>query len=113
MKEKFLYKLDRFIVSLLFTIAIFIPLIIGFFENDKVISEVEKRTLSQLPEVPQTSEEIKAFPQVFEKYYTDHFGLRELFINYYNLVKYRLADSPSEDVTIGKNGWLLRFFKKG
>ena len=114
MKENFLYKLDRFIISLFFTIAIFIPLIIGSFENDKVISEVEKRALSQLPGVPHTFEEVKVFPQVFEKYYADHFGLRDLFINYYNLVKYRLGDSPSEDVTIGKNGWLfLGSVKKG
>jgi alginate O-acetyltransferase complex protein AlgJ len=51
---------------------------------------------------------------LFDKYYSDHFGLRELFNEYYKLIKFKLGDSPSNDVTIGKDGWLfLGSIKKG
>jgi hypothetical protein len=103
-----------FIISFIFCLAIFIPFYIGIFEIDKEISKVEKRKLSQIPKMPKTITEVKIFPKLFDTYYSDHFGLRDWFTKYYKVVKYSLGDSPSEDVTIGKNGWLfLGSMKKG
>ncbi len=114
MKERFLCKLDSLVLTVVFCAAIFIPFLTGIIEKDKTVSEVEKRTLSQLPTEIKTINDIKAFPQLFESYYSDHFGLREWFLKYYKLAKYGIGDSPSEDVTIGKNGWLfLGSIKKG
>ena len=106
-------KLNSLIISLLFCASIFIPFSIGILENDKEISEIEKRKLVQLPKIPKTIKDINKFPQLFDKYYADHFGLRYLFTEYYKLVKYSIGDSPSEDVTIGKNGWLFLGSKRG
>ncbi|MFK5970229.1 MAG: hypothetical protein QM487_08955 [Candidatus Marithrix sp.] len=114
MKEQTLHKLNNYIIICIFCALIFIPFTSGIIKQDKEISAIEKRTLIQLPEIPKTMEEINKFPQLFDKYYADHFGLRDWFTKYYKLVKYSIGDSPSEDVTIGKNGWLfLGSAKKG
>ena len=114
MKESILYKLNNFIIVLIFGIAIFTPFLIGIVEKDKAVAEVEKRKLSQLPARPKTAEDIKKFPQSFDDYYSDHFGLRDWLTEYYKWAKYSIGDSPSENVTIGKNGWLfLGSIKKG
>jgi hypothetical protein len=114
MKERILYKLNSIIIILIFCTAIFIPLSIGIFVKDKAISQLEKRKLSQLPEIPKTIKDIKAFPQLFNNYYSDHFGLREWFSKYAYKLKAKYSMSPSKDVTIGKNGWLfLGSIKKG
>ncbi len=108
MKEKTLSKINSVIIILLFGISIFVPFLIGILENDKAISEIEKRKLTQLPEFPKTIKDINKFPKLFDKYYADHFGLRYLFTEYYKSVKYSIGDSsPSDDVTIGENGWLF------
>ncbi len=101
------YKSISLIIILLFCASIFIPFLVGIWENDQAISKLEKRKLAQLPEFPKTIADINKFPQLFDKYYADHFGLRYLFTEYYKLVKYNISDSPSRDVTIGKNGWLF------
>ncbi len=107
MKEQILAKINSLVIIFIFCTLIFIPFTIGIIELDKEISAIEKRTLVKLPEFPNTIEGINKFPQLFDKYYADHFGLRYWFTKYYKLVKYRIGDSPSENVTIGKNGWLF------
>ena len=37
----------------------------------------------------------------------DHFGLRDRLTAYYKFMKYKLGDSPSKHVTIGRDGWLF------
>lgn len=114
MKERILYKLNSIITILIFCIAIYLPFSIGIIERDKDISEIEKRKLSKYPGIPQNLEDIKRFPKSFDTYYSDHFGFRDWFTEYYKLVKFNIGDSPSKDVTIGKNGWLfLGSIKKG
>lgn len=114
MKKRILYKLNCFIIALIFCLAIFVPFSISIFEIDEEISEIEKRKLSKAPGIPTNVSDIKKFPELFDTYYSDHFGLRDWFTKHYKQIKYSLGDSPSEDVTIGKNGWLfLGSIKKG
>lgn len=114
MKDYALYKLINIIVVLIFSIVIFVPFIIGIIEKDKAISVTERRKLSTCPKVSFNLNSIQKFPELFDKYYSDHVGLRERFVKYYKLVKLILGDSPSDDVTIGRDGWLfLGSFKKG
>jgi len=107
MRERILYKLNNIIVTLLFSIAIFAPLIIGIVKEDKKVSLVEKRTLSTFPKMTWNPNDIKKFPKLFDEYYSDHFGFRDWLTKYYKIVKFRIGDSPSDDVTLGKDGWLF------
>ncbi len=114
MRERILYKLNSIIITLIFSITIFVPFSIGVIENDKDVSIIEKRKLSTFPKIEGDINDIKKFPKLFDTYYSDHFGLRDWFTEYYKLVKFNLGDSPSGDVTIGKDGWLfLGSIKKG
>ncbi|MDM8545317.1 hypothetical protein QUF61_02370, partial [Candidatus Venteria ishoeyi] len=114
MKIRVLYKANAILTAIIFLVAIFVPFFISIIENDKQVSKVEKRVLSKRPKLPYTIEEAKKFPKLFNTYYSDNFGLRDWLTTYYKLVKYNLGDTPSQDVTIGKDGWLfLGSIKKG
>ncbi len=114
MEDKFSYRLNNYIVAFLFVLAIYVPLVIGVIEKDKIISKNERRELAPLPKIPKTINDVWNFPKRFEKYYSDHFGFRDWLVRTYSRVKYNLNDSPSKDVTIGKNGWMfLGSVKKG
>ena len=108
-----LHKLNSIIVVSLFSVAIFVPFFVGIIEKDKDISVLEKRKLAPFPRLEKISD-IRKFPKLFDEYYSDHFGLRNWFTHYYKLIKFNLGDSPSPDVTIGKEGWLfLGSIKRG
>jgi hypothetical protein len=114
MRERILYKLNSIIVTFLFSIAISIPLFIGIVEDDKDVSSTENRKLSTLPKTGWNPNDIEKFPKLFDAYYSDHFGFREWLTKYYKLIKFSIGDSPSNDVTLGKDGWLfLGSIKKG
>jgi len=107
MENRILHTINHFIITLIFISAIVIPFSIGIIEEDKTVSLIEKRELFQLPAKPQTIKAIKKFPQSFDNYYSDHFGLRNWFTKYYKLIKYYMGDSASKNVIIGKDGWLF------
>jgi len=107
MQEKFFYTLNNYMIVFMFSIAILIPFFLSIMEIDKTVSTIEKRELSKLPAMPNSISDIKAFPQLFDNYYSDHFGLRNLFIFCYNQTKYYIGDSSSKNVTLGKDGWLF------
>lgn len=60
-----------------------------------------------MPDLPRSLADVNTFPARFDKYYLDHFGLRNQFNQYYSWLKFSLGDSPSDMVLIGKNGWLF------
>ena len=93
MKNNAIYKLNSYFISLIFCLAIFIPFSISVFKVDKEVSMVEKRKLSKLPKLPVNIKEIEQFPAMFNRYYADHFGLRELLTHYYKMLKYSIGDS--------------------
>ena len=94
-------------ITVLFLIVIFAPFIIGILEQDKMISPDEKRMLARMPDIQCSMNSIKEFPSLFDAYYLDHFGLREWLTKSYKRLKFALGDSPSQNVTIGKDGWLF------
>jgi len=94
--------------SLAFLLAIFLPLIVGIAERDKDISELENRSLVQLPNVPKTFSQLDDFPNSFNDYYADQFGFREEFnYRHSNLERKYLEQSSSSPVTLGKDNWLF------
>ena len=86
---------------------IFIPLVVAVIQADQLISRSENRNLASLPPVPLNVVDLKAFPARFNDYYSDHFGLRGLLFSGYRELKFALGDQPSEEVVVGKNGWLF------
>ncbi len=113
MKKNFLLKSCKYILGIFFIATIFYPLITSVYQEPKKVSSLEKRNLTAFPSIKSTKD-LQDFPKKFDSYYSDHFGLRDFFIKYYRLAKFKLGDSPSKDVTIGKNGWLfLGGIKKG
>ena len=86
---------------------IFAPFFLGIVKEDKDVSTSEKRVLAQLPPRPKNLEDLSNYPRLFETYYSDQFGLRDWLVKTYKTLKYRLGDSPSSDLTLGKDGWLF------
>lgn len=107
MKKQTLSKLNGVVLVAIFCLAIFLPLIIGIVEEDSDTSATEKRQLNTLPELPRTTNDFTRFPALFDGYYSDRFGLRTTLTQYYSWLKFRMGDSPSKEVLIGKNGWLF------
>ncbi len=107
MNIRTLYKLNSIFISLVFLVTIFASLIGGVLEEDARVSKAEKRTLARFPAVELRVGSIKRFPGLFDDYYADHFGGRDWLSSTYRYIKLTLGDSPSQDVTFGKEGWLF------
>ena len=102
-----LKKYNHLLIIFLFIIPISLPIVIWLGVPDKEQSVSEKREFAIQPNFPRDMKSIEAFPDLFSAYYADHFGLREYLSKAYKTLKFKLGDSPSDDVTIGKDGWLF------
>ncbi|MET0026284.1 MAG: hypothetical protein ABW101_01500 [Candidatus Thiodiazotropha sp.] len=107
MNYRALYKINSLLISIIFLGAIFTSLILGIVDQDSEISRTEKRALASFPPIELRGGSIKRFPGLFDDYYADHFGGREWLSSAYRRIKLALGDSPSQDVTFGKDGWLF------
>lgn len=108
MIRRFLHNLDKVIISLMFCALVYIPFVTSIIEDDKLASGIEKRNLNTLPDLPSSLETLSQYPEKINSYYTDHFGYREeLTKAYFKLVNKYSSKSSTEDVTIGKDGWLF------
>jgi alginate O-acetyltransferase complex protein AlgJ len=88
-------------------LLIFTPLIMAVVQTDQLVSKREKRKLASLPQLPVNVADVKVFPERFNDYYSDHFGLRESLYCAYRELWFALGDRPSEKVLVGKNDWLF------
>lgn len=86
---------------------VFTPLIMALVQTDQLVSKREKRKLAPLPGVPLNVEELKTFPERFNDYYSDHFGLRESLYSSYRELRFVLGDRPTEKVLVANNDWLF------
>jgi hypothetical protein len=108
MDKRFAYKVDKILLLVVFGLAIYTPLIIGIFQEDELSSIIELRQLATFPTLPESKKEIKKFPEAFNVYYSDHFGLREQFIEAYYSLIYKLGTQYSvSGVTFGQDGWMF------
>lgn len=114
MINRTLYKGRNITTILILLVFMFLPLFVSIYKEDNLSSEKEKRKLANLPAMPESFDDIRKFPDLFDKYYSDNFGLRNYFLNYFKHLKFKLGDAPTAAVTIGKDGWLfLGSIKKG
>jgi hypothetical protein len=95
-----------------FLVCLWLPLLESLLGFDPTPPPQENRTLAGAPEFEFTTEAVEKFPEVFEKYYDDHFGARSFLIRWNNYFKYYcLGVSPNpEKVILGKEGF---FFEGG
>jgi len=100
-------KYIDWLVLIFFFITIGTPLMIKIGSSAKQISTTEKRRLAQRPGFPDSIDSLTLFPQAFENYFKDQYGLRNQLVQLYNLVKLKIGDSASKKVIIGKKGWLF------
>ena len=103
-----MHKIDKALLILIFCSFIYIPFFTGIFQEDRLTSGVEKRTLNRLPKPPTSLDQLKSYPKKYNAYYSDHFGYRETFTKeYFKLVNSLGSNASLEDVTIGQDGWLF------
>lgn len=104
----FIYKADKIVLLIVFGLALYIPLISGIYQKDKLLSKVEQRNLAKLPAFPDSTTDIKKYPEAFNSYYSDHFGLREQITEIYFSLMYKFgAQNSVGEVTFGQDGWMF------
>ncbi len=92
-------------------IAIFIALCLmplaGILLNYKNVN-TEKRALAAKPQFIKNGSINKQYTKQYDDYFTDHFALKPDFITLYaNINKVLFNESVSDQVIIGKDGWLF------
>ena len=103
-----LRRLPSVLLSGAFVCALFLPLLLVLFQEQKSVSVAEKRTLAELPQLQLAWDSWSNYPDRFEKYFNDHFGGRDFFISLNNRIVYRIFhNSPSYLITAGTKDWLF------
>jgi alginate O-acetyltransferase complex protein AlgJ len=91
-----------------FVVALLMPTISSNLKTNDDITDIERRSLSALPNPPRTKKELLDWPKKFDDYYQDHFGLRRQLLMLYHELKYWMNDASGSDVIYGKEpGWLF------
>lgn len=115
MNKSTVHKIGNIFLVVVFCLTIFFPFLIGIVQEDKVTSGIEKRNLATYPLFPNSLKALSEYPGKFNTYYSDQFGLRELFTKAYFKLVYQVGmQSAVDDVIFGQDGWLfLGSIKKG
>ena len=88
-----------------FFLCLWLPLADMHFGWFPKYANTENRTLAKRPEL--TWSGLAGFPKAFDTYFSDHFGLRNVFVRLDSLLKVKwFKTSPSSRVLVGKDGWL-------
>lgn len=88
--------------------AISLPLGINIAGMDGADAAAENRTLAEWPALDGSIESIGRFGNRFGHWFEDHFGLRGRLIRWYGITRYFwMGVSPTQTVTIGRDGWLF------
>jgi hypothetical protein len=91
-------------IALLFLLAIFLPVSGMWLKLDSFKQLDENRQLAKPPPLGFTTE----FRSAYARYFNDHFGFRSFLVRANFIFKYYfLGASPSNQVILGKNGWLF------
>lgn len=91
----------------LFMGVLWLPLAVRGFGIDPKIVINENRALSARPELKPKRAYLATFPEKYEAYYSDHFGLRRALIYGLSLARLSLLGvSSSPHVVVGDQGWL-------
>lgn len=108
MKNKNLLKS---ITIAFFLVFIFSVPIITLFTEDKKISEIENKILTQLPRISFENISSKRFMKNLDNYTSDQFPFRTNFIKLKNTYNYIIGQREFRDVYVGKDNRLMEEYK--
>lgn len=95
-----------------FLLLIYLPSAVAVFQSEAQIEEnakFERRTFHKRPKLAFTLDSINGFPEQFERYFRDHFGLRRAFVQLHDQLLYRgFGMSPRRLYLPGRDGWFFR-----
>lgn len=95
-----------------FCVFIILPLVAGSWGTASVALD-EKRMSSRFPNFETVISDPRKYLRELESYFNDRFGLRRPLVEWHSRLKYfGLGVSSSEDVLLGKNGWLFWAMKR-
>ena len=100
MKNKNLLKI---ITIAFFLVFIFSVPIITLITEDKKISEIENKILTQLPRISFENISSKRFMKNLDNYTSDQFPFRTNFIKLKNTYNYIIGQREFRDVYVGKD----------
>jgi hypothetical protein len=90
-----------------FLAVISLPLVCKLIHFELVSPVREFRAMRERPPSPQNLASLSRYPEKFEGYFNDHFGLRSVLIRGMHLTKGRwLGVSTADNVLRGREGWL-------
>ncbi len=94
-------------ITILFLAAVCTPFLLWMVQKSVHYSEAEKRELQPLPTLSAQAS-VRDFFKNFDRYFQDHFGLREWLIHRYQReTSKRFGKSGSPLVVDGRQGWLF------
>lgn len=89
------------------------PGLIWLLSTTQDVSQQEKRRLATFPNITFNQDLLTEFPQQFDQYFNDHYGLRSELVNLNQSWKTVLFNkSPVRKVIRGEKGWLFLDAKK-
>ncbi len=91
-----------------FLLTVLLPPLAGLVGFEGGPRLVEKRQKAQAPSRPETWEQLDSYPERFDAYYKDHFGLRDpLILGHHWTWRKIFRVSPVPKAVLGKKGWLF------
>ena len=100
-------RLFRYFFIASFLVFLWAPLVIALVNPYPDISPLEQRKRASFPAIDFT--DLAGFPDLFEAYFNDRFGLRDTLLFWFNSLQYRLLHATaSGKVIIGREGWLFQ-----
>lgn len=101
-------KISNIVFIVIFVIIITFPIFFSDFEGGKVSLE-ENRTLEKFPDLfGEDAIPFKEVPGALEDWCADNIGFRNSFFSLYRSFTFKLLGiSPTDNVHVGKDGWLF------
>lgn len=95
------------LVLALFFVFMLAPLTANLFGFEVFTDNFEKRLKAKFPPFNMEDKNIYRFPRRFNEYFNDHFGLRDVMIRGYVLLKDNIMHAPQiNKVIMGEDDWL-------
>ncbi|NEW09703.1 hypothetical protein GK047_27630 [Paenibacillus sp. SYP-B3998] len=103
-------KLNKYLMAIVLLLFIALILVLNLFNPNKIFSDSENRNLEQLPKFSFQSLVSGKFTSNYEKYISDQFMARNLWIGVKSDADRVLGKKESNGVYLGKDGFLIQKF---